>query len=145
MKISEKKALAESLFIKSSLNRKEIALQIGITEKTLRSWIDNGNWETIKDSQTITRSKLLMNAYQQLNAIDKEIHENFGGIPNKMLSDAQGVLVKKIESLSRQPIHKYVEVFEDFLSFLSQNHPENIQTFMDLSRKYLDSVAKNIN
>ena len=145
MKIADKKSLAESLFIKSSLNRKEISLQIGITEKTLRTWIDVGKWETIKDSQTITRSKLLHNAFLQLNAIDREIQENHNGIPSKNLSDAQGVLVKKIESLSRQPIHKYIEVFEEFIAYLSKHHPEKMNDWADLSRNYLDYVAKNLN
>ncbi len=142
MKIADKKALAESLYIKSSLNRKEIAQQIGVTEKTLRNWIEANDWDSIKDSQTITRKQLLLDSYQQLKAVNDEIRLNHNNIPNKQLSDAKGVLIKEIEALNSQPIHKYVEVFEDYIQYLYKYAPDLVKGFAEHSLKFIEQLGK---
>lgn len=143
MKNAEKKELARSLYTKSQLNRKQIAVQVGTTEKTLRKWIDEENWDAIKDSLQITRPQLLQESYQQLAAINKKIKEELGGVPNKELSDAKGVIRKEIEAFSVQPLYKYIEVFEEFIDFLSKNEPSLINPFTDASQNFINQISKS--
>jgi predicted transcriptional regulator len=142
MKNAEKKTLAKTLFVKSSMNRKEIATQVGVTEKTLRNWIDGDNWEELKNSQTITRSQLLQDAYNQLRAINQKIEIDFKGIPTKELSDAKGVIRKEIEHFSHQPIYKYVEVFEEFIEYTSKISPSDLNKFSELSQGFIAHISK---
>jgi transposase len=142
MKLVEKRNLAQGLFVKSSLNRKEIAQQIGVTEKTLRSWIEAGEWEKQKSAMQITRPQLLQEAYTQLQAVNQVIIETYKGIPTKELSDVKAVLRKEIESFSWQPIHKYIEVFEDFLAYLSKTEPAKLQSFATLSQNFINQLSK---
>ena len=137
----EKKQLAYSLFIKSSFNRKEIAKQVGCTEKTLRNWIEKEDWQSIKEAQTLTRSKLLQDAYSQLKAINEKINDDFGGIPNKELSDAKAVIRKEIEALSNHPLHLYVEVFTEFLDWVNENEPKDVQKIVALSDGFINNIA----
>lgn len=142
MKNAEKKELAKNLYIKSGFNRKEIASQVGTTEKTLRNWIEEGEWDKMKDSLLITRPQLLQDAYAQLNAINRKIESELGGIPTKDLSDAKGAIRREIELFSDQPIHKYIEVFEEFFGFLSKNDPKKIVEFADLSQAFIAQIIK---
>ena len=143
MKNLEKKELAGALYTKSQLNRKQIATQVGTTEKTLRKWIEEENWDAIKDSLQITRPQLLQESYQQLAAINKKIKEDFGGVPNKELSDAKGVIRKEIEAFSVQPLYKYIEVFEEFIDYLSKNEPALINQFAIASQNFINQINKS--
>lgn len=139
---AEKRSLATNLFLKSSMNRKEIATQVGITEKTLRKWIDEDGLEDIKESQMILRPQLLNDAYAQLAAINKKIKEEYGNVPDKQLADAKGVLRKEIEALSHQPIHKYVEVFEELTEWMAKNAPKYLKEVALITQEFLSEIAK---
>lgn len=137
MKIAEKKIVAQGLFTRSTMTRKEIASTVDVTEKTLRGWIVDGNWEQMRDAMQITKPKLLNDAYRQLAAINKKIDEELGGVPNKELSDAKATIRKEIEKFETSPIHIFVEVFEELIDFLSKNDPEKLQEFTMITQRFL--------
>lgn len=137
MKIAEKKIVAQGLFTRSTMTRKEIASTVDVTEKTLRGWIGDGNWEQMRDAMQITKPKLLNDAYRQLAAINKKIDEELGGVPNKELSDAKATIRKEIEKFETSPIHIFVEVFEELIDFLSKNDPEKLQEFTMITQRFL--------
>lgn len=142
MKMSEKKNLAQSLYVKSDFTRKQIAANAEVTEKTLRKWINDGDWDKMKDALQVTRPQLLVEAYAQLKAVNEKIRTDFGNVPTKDLSDAKGVLRKEIETLSSQPIHKYIEVFEDFIQFLSKSQPKELSKWASLSQSFINELVK---
>jgi len=142
MKIAEKKSLAQSLYIKSDLTRRQIAINASVTEKTLRKWIDDGDWDMMRDAIQVTRPQLLIEAYSQLKAVNAKIRDDYAGVPNKELSDAKGILRKEIETLSNQPIHKYIECFEEFIQYLSKNNPKELTKFANLSQQFINQLAK---
>ena len=133
--------MAKSLFIKSDLLRKEIAKQVGVTEKTLRDWISKFNWEELKLSQTITREQLYEQELKQLAALNKQIEEQ-GGVPNKQQSDAKAVIRKNIEVLSHTPLYKYIEAFDDFSNWMIKNHPADLKLLAERSYEFLEDLAK---
>lgn len=142
MKLADKKHLAQSLYVKSELSRKAIAEQVNITEKTLRKWIELGEWDKMKDAMQITRPQLLQEAYAQLQAINQIIREEHNNVPPKDLSDAKGVIRKEIEAFSSNPIHRYIECFEDFIDYLSKNQPGQLRTFASLSMEFINELQR---
>lgn len=142
MRNEEKKKLAHSRFINSHMTRKEIAESVGCTPKTLRGWIKDGNWENQKESRTITRGELLQDAYRQLKAINKKINDELGGVPNKELSDAKGVIRKEIESLTSNPLHIYVDVNLELLEWIRKNKPEKLTDFVNCTNEFINEIAK---
>jgi transposase len=142
MNTAEKKVLAQGFYTRSMMTRKEIAAQVQVTEKTLRAWITDGDWDKLRDSMQITKPQLLNEAYQQLAAINKRIQDDHGGVPTKELSDAKGVIRKEIEQFENQPIHLYVEVFEDVIGWLSRNEPDKLSDFTKLTQKFLIAKSK---
>lgn len=137
---AEKKQFARNLFINTSKTRKEISTLAGCTQKTLRKWIDEGGWESIKESSSITRVKLLDESYSQLAAINEKIRTEHNNVPTKDLSDAKGVIRKEIEALSDHPIYRYVEVFEHYLDWLGENYPSQLRENADRSMEFIQEL-----
>lgn len=144
MNQEEKKQRAYEVYVLSSVKRtrKEIAKMVQVTEKTLREWIDKYDWDKLREARQITRPQLLQEAYAQLKAINQVIQTEYNNVPNKELSDAKAVIRKEIEAFSSQPIHRYIEVFEEFIEWLSKNEPIQINTFGTLSQRFIQELSK---
>lgn len=140
-KNDEKRSLAQSLYVKGNLSRKEISNIVNVTEKTLRSWIDKYGWDDLKEAQTVTRQQLLTDAYKQLKAVNQAI-EGRGGIPDKTLSDAKSVLRKEIEALSDSPVHIYIEVFNEVTEWLITNYPGKAAEVSNLLLSFIEQKQK---
>jgi transposase len=138
----EKQEQARGLYVKSTYNQKEIASIVKVTPKTLSKWVKDGNWDEQRDSLQITRPQLLQEAYAQLKAINQRIQTDFAGVPNKELSDAKAVIRKEIEALSSQPIHRYIEVFEEYIDWLSKTHPVQLTDFATSSQEFIHQLSK---
>ena len=138
----EKKQLARSLFIKSGINRKQLAQQVGCTEKTLRGWIAKEGWEQVREAETITRSQLRKDAYRQLAAINTVINEQMNGVPDKKLSDAKGVIRKEIEVLGEMPLHSYVEMAMELTAYVQANCPDKLIEITEMLDDFIQEKAK---
>lgn len=141
MDLQAKRTLAKSFYLYAHFSQKKIAEMCGVQEKTLKAWIDKYRWGEEKEKNSITRQSLLKETYSQLTAINKEIKENYNGIPTKTLSDAKGVLIKEIEALDRQPLHKIIEVLQDVLVWCGKHHHEQVQELAELLNEFIESIA----
>ena len=138
----QKRNKARRLYTGSNLTRKQIAEDVGWTEKTLRNWIDKEDWDSLKDAKTITRRQLLQDAYSQLKAINRVIEEDHNGLPNKQLSDAKGVIRKEIEALTEMPIHKYIEMMQDVWGWVQEKHPDKVAETIELLDEFIQDQVK---
>jgi len=138
-KYDEKRKKAFGLYIKGTLTRKEIAEIVSITEKTLRTWIENGNWDELKEAKTVTRQQLLVDAYAQLKAVNQRIAD-MGNVPDKTLSDAKSQLRKEIETLSDSPLHQYAEIFDEFALWVFHNHSDKAADIAQLQLQFLNEM-----
>lgn len=137
----DKKDLARALYITGKHTRKEIANNVGCAEKTLRDWIDKFSWNDLKEAKTVTRHQLLTEEYKQLQRINEAISENEDGCPTKQQSDAKAVIAKNIERLSDAPLHRYVEVFEDFTNHILEKHPRLAKEYSNIMYEFLELRA----
>ncbi|MDR1155808.1 MAG: hypothetical protein LBL04_13970 [Bacteroidales bacterium] len=138
----EKKILAQTLFMAGNLTRKAIAAMIGVTEKTVGSWADEGNWEDIRKISRVTRGELLREAYAQLARINRKITAEMGGIPDKVMSDAKAQALREIEAFDERSLQTYADCFEDFSSWLMRVEPKHGPMFSQLLMRFLDFKMK---
>ncbi|MCC2590353.1 hypothetical protein [Chryseobacterium sp. MFBS3-17] len=75
LKKTEQREYAKFLYTEKSLTQKEIAEKVGVTEKTLKTWIDanEGEWKKLKKSLMTTKSQQITMLYDQLARINEEI------------------------------------------------------------------------
>jgi len=142
MSNAQKKEQARALYVKSGMNKKQIAEAVKITPKTLNNWIEEGKWDEQKESLQITRPQLLQEAYAQLAAINKQIRDEFNGVPPKHLSDSKAVIRKEIETFDKNPLHQYIEVFEEYVDWLSKTHPSQLAVFGETSMEFINHLSK---
>lgn len=138
----EKRAVAQPLYTRGKLSRKEICKIVGVAEKTLRSWIEKYEWDNLKEAYSVTRQQLLADAYSQLKAVNQAV-EDIGGIPNKTYADAKSILRKEIELLSDSPIHVYIEVFNEVTEWLMLKHPASAADISQLLLTFIEDKTKN--
>jgi len=64
---------AKILFVSENLSQKEIAARVGVAEKTVKKWMDDGGWKKIKRSLLTTRQNQLALLYDQLDFLNSAI------------------------------------------------------------------------
>lgn len=73
LKKTQEKEYAKVLFVQESLTAKEIAERIGVTEKTLAKWVEDGEWKKLKRSLLNTKQNQLILFYDQLEWLNNQI------------------------------------------------------------------------
>jgi DNA-binding XRE family transcriptional regulator len=146
MNIAMKKQLAKGLFLNSKLSQKEIALQVGVTEKTIGKWCNDPkeNWEKLKQLGTITRTELLNQALRQLKTRNDQIDGlDLADYKNlKILTDSKAVLIKEIELLSDQPLHVYIGVVNELIEWSSKVLPSQLKNITDVCYEFIEDINK---
>ncbi len=68
--LADQKDLARTLFISTALSQKDICTKVGITEKTMSKWVNDGKWESQKKALTTTRAEQLALMYDILGKMN---------------------------------------------------------------------------
>lgn len=121
---NDKKELAKLLYTRNNLNQKEIAVRVGVTEKTLGVWIRDGAWEDFRKSLLVTKDEQLSFFYNQLDSLNKAIDarpEGFQFATSKE-ADVQSKLTASIKRLETETnVGQIIDVAKLFISWLSPN------------------------
>lgn len=131
MSNDDKKSIALELYLETDKSQKEIALIVGCTEKTFTNWKLSGDWELLKQAQTITAKNIITNIY---NAAHKEsLKED----PNadKMIKYANSI--EKLQN-KKVTIAQIINVFKDYTIFAFSENPELAKLNNVLQRKYIE-------
>ena len=71
----QKKEWAQLLYLKENLTQQEIADKVGVSRRTVVSWVNAGKWEEMKTGLTMTREQQIMNIQRQIAEINRTIAE----------------------------------------------------------------------
>jgi len=140
----QKKELAKQLYLKSQMNQKEIAASVGVTEKTLSTWINDKEekWELLKSSFIITKEQELRRIYIQINELNTMIENKETG--KRYATPSESDTLSKLAATARNLEHEtsvdvIINVFIEFSEFLKQVDPfksKEIITFQDAFIKH---------
>lgn len=70
---TQKKDWAQVLYLKENLTQAEIADKVGVSRRTVITWVNNGKWEELKVGITMTREQQILNLHRQVAEINKVI------------------------------------------------------------------------
>lgn len=70
---AQKKEWAQLLYLKENLTQQEIADKVGVSRRTVVSWVNTGKWEEMKTGLTMTREQQIMNIQRQIAEINRTI------------------------------------------------------------------------
>ena len=106
----DKKAVALDLYLNTDKSQNEISNIVSVTPKTLSNWKNNGDWELLKQAQTITSKNIIFNLY-------KKAHDE--SLKDDMNADKMIKIATSIEKLSdrRVTIAQIINVFQEFTTY----------------------------
>jgi len=131
----DKKAIAMELYMETDKSQKEICLIVGITEKTFTKWKNEGDWELLKQAQTITAKNIIANLYNQAYTLSTA---------DKVDADKLVKLANTIEKLQNRKvaISHIINVFKDFTTFAFSENPELAKQINVLQKKFVESKVQ---
>lgn len=118
---SKAKDHAKLLFLDSKQKHsiKEIADRVGVRPNTVGNWIKKENWERLRKSLMVTRKKLIMDWYDQIEWLNNDINSREKKIPTTHEANTLVQLAASIKKLETETsIAEIYEVATQFLDFL---------------------------
>lgn len=118
---AQAKEYAKTLFLSENLHQKVIAERVGVTEKTLGRWVNDGGWRKLKRSLLTTKQTQIGMLYDQLEWINNDIANRDYQVANTKEADVISKITSAIERLEVETsIGETVEVAKKFISFVQQ-------------------------
>lgn len=93
------KEWAKLLFTKDNHTQKEIADKVGVSEKTIGKWKEDGKWETFKATQVMSKPEQLNLIYMQINELNQHILKKEEG--QRFASSKEADALKKLTSSAK--------------------------------------------
>jgi len=142
----DEKTKAYELYCNTNLTQKEIAAVVGVSATQMSGWAKKGNWEMYRTANQVTVEQLIYETYQQLAAINKDVKDNFKGIPTSAHAQAKSTLTGDIEKLrKRHNLSAYHSVLRECLEWLTRVDGDKAKSFGPLMLEFLTEKAKALN
>jgi|SRR5690606_16031876 len=133
---AQAKEYAKTLYISENLHQKVIAERVGVTEKTLGRWINDGGWKNLKRSLITTKQNQISLLYDQLEHLNNEIANRESKVANSKEADVIIKLTGAIERLEVETsVGETVEVSKKLINLIQQEDLElakRVTTYCDL-------------
>jgi predicted DNA-binding protein YlxM (UPF0122 family) len=128
---AQKKEWAKQLYTKGDLSQKEISAKIGISEQSVCKWVKDGNWDTMRKNLLTTKSEILHDLYDTLDAMKKEAKKLATDDDPTTKPDSDGIYkltlaIKKLET--ETGLGEIIDIAEKFISFIKNEDFDLAQT-----------------
>ena len=123
LSVAQKKEWAEMLYMQNQLSQKEIAVKVGVTEKTITQWKEKYCWEQLRKSLLTTKGEILRFLYNVLDKLKQKI-ESEDGIGDSKMADMVVKYTASIKSLETETsISVLMEAGMQFHKFMQSVDP----------------------
>lgn len=156
--------LAKKYFIDFFKSQKEIAEDLGVTEKTVGDWVKKYNWKSLRDAKvnnTTNRAEnikkviaeLTENALEILERIKEAEHNGEKGETlalkkeSTRIAQEVGMYQKALEKMDKDfkvSLSTYLEVMEDIFQALQSYDPEVFFKTTDFQKSHLQTIAQKL-
>ena len=163
------KQVAKKYFVEFYKTQKEIAEDLGVTEKTVGKWVNDGNWKVERDARINSKQNQAMNLKSLISELtDKalDILEKIKIIEAKGIhatSEEKDLLIEHKKESSRisqevamynktltqfqsdkLPLGLYIEVMEDIFKELQLFDKNIYMKTLDFQRSHLQTTAQKL-
>lgn len=161
--------IARKHFVEFFKTQKEIAEDIGVTEKTIGKWVAEGNWKAERDARLNSResqTNVLRSLISGLTEKALEIHNQTRQLESKgkslspeekeelnalkkestRISQEVAMYNKTLAQIKEQrvPLSTYIEVMEDIFRSMQAYDKNLYLKTLDFQRQHLQNTAQNL-
>ncbi|WP_164126104.1 DDE transposase family protein [Sphingobacterium luzhongxinii] len=134
--IAQKKEYAKTLYVSENSHQKAIAERVGVTEKTIGKWINEGGWKNLKRSLITTKQNQISLLYDQLEHMNCMIADRDVKVATSKEADVIIKLTGAIQKLETETgVGETVEVSKKIISLIQQEDLElakRVTTYCDV-------------
>jgi uncharacterized protein YjcR len=139
----QKREWAQDLYKTGNYDQKEIALKVGVAEKTITEWKQKYNWETLRKSLLITKQESLADLYDILDNTKKDI-KNRGSKANSKDADAILKLTTAIKNLEvKTSLDQILEVCKQLVLHIQSIDYEKAKELVEYVDLFIKHSLKN--
>lgn len=127
----DKKAVALDLYLNTDKSQNEIATIVNITPKTFGKWKSEGDWELLKQAQTITAKNIIYNLYRKAHEESEK---------DDMNADKLIKIATSIEKLSdrKVTISHIINVFQEFTTWAFNRDAELAKQINRMQKEFVE-------
>lgn len=93
---AQKKEIAGILYLQGNLTQQEVAEKVGVSRRTVGTWVTTGKWEEMKAGLTMTRERQIMDLQRQIAEINNLIAERPAG--GRFATPAEAATIAKLSA-----------------------------------------------
>lgn len=126
-------------------NQKELAKRVGVTEKTIGSWINDGNWKKYQRNFLLTREEQMANLLEELAEINESIKLQPEGqrFADAKTAQIRRQLIKDIKDLeTKAQLPEIISAMTQFVSFVRRNNLEEAQQISHSVNAFIKSKLR---
>ncbi len=133
---------AKYIFLAENVTAKDLAVRVGVDEKTIGKWIEELGWKKFKRNLILTRDEQLALLYDELSEINNFIITQPEGkrFADSKLANTRRYLVKDIKELETDAqLPEIISALTQFLNFVRRNGIDDTK----LIAGYVDGFIKS--
>lgn len=129
---TQKREWAQMIYMQDKLSQKEIAVKVGVTEKTITAWKEKYCWEQLRKSLLTSKDQLLSFFYNVLDKIKTKIEEenSYGDSKQADMVVKYTAAIKSLETETSvaqlmdagMKFHKYMQLIDPALALQFLNN-----------------------
>lgn len=116
---------AKLLFTRDNITvQKELAERVGVGEKTIGKWIEDGGWRKLKRNFILTREEQLANLLDELTELNEAIKQKKEGsrFADSKEANVRRYLIRDIKDLETKALlPEIISSLTQFLNFVRRN------------------------
>ncbi len=119
--MADKKQLARHLYLTQGKSQKEIAQEVGVSERTIYTWVHQYAWQRLKTAALQAPATITDNLCSQLVEMQNVIASREPGkrFPSQQEMDIMRKLVLSIDTMKKSPsLAQNMQMIESFKEFV---------------------------
>lgn len=145
----QQRKLARVLFVEQGKNRKEIAEELSVREKTVGDWVKEGNWESLRTQRLTSRDSAISNLQQLIatlseKRLDMERDPKADPSEKARLTDELSKQSKALSELREEgevTLSARVVVMQWVFTELEKRQPKVFAQLLDFQEELLEQAA----
>jgi len=136
----EQQQHARNLFFQSDMTQAQIAELVGVTQKTISIWANEGRWQKLKELAVTTPAVIIEEIYNELSEINLAIRARDVGnrFATPQEADTRRKLLASIRYIKeQQSASSHMEVLINFTEFLKYYQPTLVKDVVLAADSYL--------